>query len=624
MKTPPAKLPRVAGLMALWAFCLAPLVAFGQEPEHPLKPADRSSPRTALKTFLDAGDVLETFLKQDYMPAPSRAKFHHLMRLHESLLQGLDLSQLPPALRGKKSRDAARDLYEVLSRIQLPPLDEIPEPNQLELLGDTQSASWVIPNTEIVLVRSQSGAQSGQFLFSPETVLKADDFYERVRGLPYTRPVPLENIQEIIGKHGGWMIPYRWIQAMPSWLRVPLAGQPRWKWIALVLILSVFLLLMRLVYRLSRWSNSRHPFLQSLAKVTLPTFFLAATPTVAYLALVQVNFIDTFGSEIEAVSTVVMFLSGAWLFWRMSPVVAEAIIASPKIPPESINAHLIRIFARLLGIVAVAMALAGGANRMGIPVYGIVAGLGVGGLAIALAAQPTVENLIGGLSLFADKPIRIGDLCQYGTEIGIVEAIGIRSTRIRGFDRKLTTIPNGMLSKMSIINYDQRDRILIQSVISVRYETTPEQLRYLLVKIREMLLGHPRIHHDPARARFFGFGDSSLDIEVFAYVKTRDRQEFFGIREDIFLRIMDIVQESGTGFAFPSQTLYVGRDNGLDAGRTEAAEAQVRQWRDEDSLAFPNFSPDQMRKIRGSVVYPAPGTTEAEAEKTDEKNQKEK
>jgi MscS family membrane protein len=419
------------------------------------------------------------------------------------------------------------------------------------------------------------------------------------------------------------MIPYRWIQAMPSWLRTPAAGQASWKWIAAVLILSIFVLSLRLIYRLSRWTSRRHLFLQSLAQLTLPAFFLAATPAVVYLVLVQISLTGNIGGEIQVVATAVMFLAGAWLFWRMPPVVAEAIITSPKIAPESINAHLIRIVARLLGIVAVAISLASGANRLGIPVYGIVAGLGVGGLAIALAAQPTVENLIGGMSLFADKPIRIGDVCQYGTEIGTVEAIGIRSTRIRGLDRKLTTIPNAALSKMSIINFDQRDRMLIRSVVSVRYETTPEQLRYLLVKIREMLLGHPRIHHDPARARFVGFGASSLDIEVYAYVKTREWSEFLGIREDVFLRIMDIVQESGTGFAFPSQTLYFGRDQGLDAGRAEAAEAQVRQWRDEGSLAFPNFSPEQMRKIRGSVVYPAPGTTEAEAEKTDGTNQKE-
>ena len=202
--------------------------------------------------------------------------------------------------------------------------------------------------------------------------------------------------------------------------------------------------------------------------------------------------------------------------------------------------------------------------------YGIIAGLGVGGLAIALAAQPTIENLIGGLNLFADKPIRVGDFCRCGEdEEGTVEAIGIRSTRIRGLDRTLTAIPNAELSKMSIVNLGQRDRMLIRSVIGVRYETSPEQLRYLLVKIRESLLRHPRIHPEPVRARLIGFGTSSLDIEVFAYATTKDRAEFLGIQEDVFLRVMDIVKECGTSFAFPSQTIYFAREDGLDAKGTE-------------------------------------------------------
>ena len=299
--------------------------------------------------------------------------------------------------------------------------------------------------------------------------------------------------------------------------------------------------------------------------------------------------------------------------WRLAPVVAEAIIASPRIASESIDAHLIRVSARLLGIVGAMALLAVGANRLGMPVYGIVAGLGVGGLAIALAAQPTIENLIGGLNLFADKPIRVGEFCKYGDELGTVEAIGIRSTRIRGIDRTLTTIPNAALAKMPIVNFTRRDQMLIQTVVGLRYETTPEQLRYVLVKLREMLLGHPRVHPDPARARFIGFGDCSLNIEVFAYVMTTDWGEFLGIREDILLRAMDIVEQSGASIAFPSRTLYLGRDRSPDESKARAAEADVQAWRDEGSLPFPNFSPEQARRIRGSIVYPPSGTTAASA-----------
>ena len=308
-----------------------------------------------------------------------------------------------------------------------------------------------------------------------------------------------------------------------------------------------------------------------------------------------------------------MFLAGAWMAWRLAPVVAEAIIASPSIAPESIDAHLIRVVARLLGIAGGVALLALGADRLGVPMYGIVAGLGVGGLAIALAAQPTIENLIGGMNLFADKPMRVGDLCMYGGEIGTVEGIGIRSTRIRGLDRTLTTIPNGALARMPIVNFTQRDRMLIKAVIGVRYETSPEQLRYLLVKLREVLLGHPRVDPDPARARLVGFGASSLDIEVFAYATTRDWNEFLGIREDVLLRVMDVIEQAGASIAFPSQTLYLGRDRGSDDGKAQAAEARVQAWRDEGSLPFPNFSAEQTGQIRGSIAFPPPGSTAASA-----------
>ena len=230
--------------------------------------------------------------------------------------------------------------------------------------------------------------------------------------------------------------------------------------------------------------------------------------------------------------------------------------------------------------------------------------------------EPTIENLIGGLSLFADKSIRVGDFCRCGTDEGTVETIGIRSTWIRGTDRTLTTIPNSALSKMSVVNFGRRDQTMMKAVVGVRYETTPEQLRYLLVKLRELLLSHPCLHPESARARFTGFGASSLDIEVFAYVKTTVRTEFLSVQEDIWLRVMDIVAQSGTGFAFPSQTLYLGRDDGLDVKRTEAAEVQVRQWREKDRLPFPNFSPEQLREMRDSLAYPPPGSPEASTTKS--------
>jgi MscS family membrane protein len=599
-----ARINSLRRLQISLAFLCVTTAALGQEPVSPLKPLDLASPRATLQTFLESVDAVGAYLAQDYLPSPSRTKFNHLFLLAKPVVECLNLAEVAPTARRKAGFAAASALYETLSRVQLPSFDQIPDASQLKALSSSDAERWVIPNTEIVIERMKSGPHNGEFLFSAGTVSRAEEFYERVHGLPYTRTVPLEHFREITMNGGGWMIPFAWVKALPSWFRLPLAEQAVWKWIVLFLILGCCAVLLRPVSRLSRRGSGDHPVVSALARLALPLFFLVATPVVTYFALAQINLIGPVASLTQLVATAVMFLAGAWIVWRIAPVLAEAIIATPKINTESIDAYLIRICMRLLGIVAAAGLLAVGASQLGLPIYGILAGLGVGGLAIALAAQPTMENLIGGLSLFADKPIRVGDLCRYGSEVGTVEAIGIRSTRIRGGDRTLTTMPNAVLSKMPLVSLSQRDRMLIQSVIGVRYETSPEQLRYLLVKIRETLLRNPKIHPDLVRVRFVGFGASSLDIELFAYVKTTNGPEFLSVREEVFLQVMDIVNESGTGFAFPSQTLYLGRDSGLDPKRTEKAEAQVRQWTDEGSLPIPNASPQQTHEI---TIDPPPG-----------------
>jgi MscS family membrane protein len=580
------------GRATLFALLLLASATSAEDDAHPLRPVDRSSPRAALQSFLELGDAVGAYLSAEYLPSPTRAKFHELVARGDTVVRSLDLSALPPATRQKAGRAAAMALYEVLSRIRLPAPEEIP---------GADAPRWVIPDTEIALVRSGSGPLGDEYLFSPDTVARAGDFFERVRGLPYTRPVPLMHMKDLVVSGGGWMIPISWVQGMPGWLRAPLAGQALWKWIALALVLGILALFLRKATRISRRGRPERPFLRALARLTLPASLLVATPVAAYLALVQINVIGGVGSTISGVTTAVLFLGGAWSCWRLAPVLAEAVIASPNISPLSIDAHLIRICTRVMGITGVAALLSIGADRLGVPVYGIAAGLGVGGLAIALAAQPTVENLIGGLSLFADRPIRVGDLCRYGGDLGTVEAIGLRSTRIRGLDRTLTTVPNAALAKMPLVNFAPRDRTLLRAVLGVRYETNAEQLRYLLARIRETLLAHPRILADPARARLIGFGASSLDIEVVAYVTTNDAAEFLAIQEDVLLRIMDVVGESGTGFAFPSQTLYFARDGGLDAGRTEAARTAVRRWREEGRLPFPDFPADHEQRPGGTV-----------------------
>jgi MscS family membrane protein len=161
---------------------------------------------------------------------------------------------------------------------------------------------------------------------------------------------------------------------------------------------------------------------------------------------------------------------------------------------------------------------------------------------------------------------------------------------------------------MQIENFTRRDYMLFRTTLGLRYETTPEQLRYVLAKLRELLIAHPMVSPDPARVRFAGFGAYSLDIEIFAYVQSADYNAYMGVLEDLNLRIMDLVQEAGTGFAFPSQTTYLARDKALDAERAKAAEGQVEDWRSSDALPFPEHDPHRRQEIANTLDYPPKGS----------------
>jgi MscS family membrane protein len=233
-----------------------------------------------------------------------------------------------------------------------------------------------------------------------------------------------------------------------------------------------------------------------------------------------------------------------------------------------------------------------------------LAGLGIGGIAIAFAAQKTLENLFGGVSLLGDEVIRVGDVCRFGDRVGTVEDISLRSTRIRTPERSELSIPNGTLASMNVENLSRRDKILFNTKLGLRYETSADQLRYVLAQIRRLLYEHPKVETNGARIRFIGYDNNSLTLEVFCYVLTRDNNEFLAIQEDLLLRIMGIVEASGTSFAFPSRTIYLGRDPGVDKEKTAAVSHEVQQWRENSKLPFPDFASSDISEFSNSLSYP--------------------
>jgi MscS family membrane protein len=269
----------------------------------------------------------------------------------------------------------------------------------------------------------------------------------------------------------------------------------------------------------------------------------------------------------------------AWLMWRWSDAAGEVVLGRMsrrgQLTAYSAVSFLTRAFKVLLAVLFLAALL----RAFGVNVTAGLAALGVGGLAIALGAQKMFENLIGSLTLLADRPVRIGDFCRFGGTLGTIEEIGIRSTRIRTLDRTVLTVPNGEFSTLHIENFSQRDRYWFHPILNLRYETSTDQMRHVLQALRTMLSQHPKVETGSMRVRMIGLGAYSLDIEIFAYLTARDYTSFLEIQEELLLACMEIVEASGTGFAFPSSTLYLGRDSGLDEKRTHAAELEVRRQR---------------------------------------------
>jgi MscS family membrane protein len=295
-----------------------------------------------------------------------------------------------------------------------------------------------------------------------------------------------------------------------------------------------------------------------------------------------------------------------WFLLRVTSLTMQRLrmraISGGRLGTGTLMALAERLLTALVMVVAALSILA----IFGFNLTTVFAGLGIGGIAIAFAAQKTLENLFGGISVLADEVIRVGDYCRFGDRTGTVEDISLRSTRVRTDARTELSIPNGALATMSIENFTRRDKILFSPALAIRYETSADQLRYLLAELRRMLYAHPKIESNSAGIRFANFDTSALRLEISAYVLTRDSNEFLAIREDLLLRIMDIVERSGTGIAFPSQTLYFSRDSGLDKEKSAAAQQQVEQWRDQHKLPFPDFAPDDKSALRDSIVYPPP------------------
>ena len=259
------------------------------------------------------------------------------------------------------------------------------------------------------------------------------------------------------------------------------------------------------------------------------------------------------------------FLVVFWGLWRVVDLAAAATRVLPALQGRPSARSMLSLGEGFGKAVVAALGVVAALSELGYPVASLVAGLGLGGLAFALAAQKTVENLFGSVSLAVDEPFRIGDFVRIDDFVGTVEAIGLRSTRVRTLDRTLVSIPNGKLADMRLESFTARDRMRLACTVSLVYSTTAAQMRAVLAGLEDVLRKHPKIWPDAVVVRFKELGASSLDIEIMAWFETPDWSEFQLIRQEVLIQFMEVVERAGSEFAFPTQTLHIQGGPGAES-----------------------------------------------------------
>ncbi len=554
----------------------------GGELPHERAHHDLGSPRATMRTFIEQYGVWEDTGGS------------------QLLLRTLNLGRIGPTARDDEAALRAQYLKQVIDRVGHVLWQEIPDnPDR-----DGVYTHFIHPEGRIEIgpVATENGERIWQF--TADTLAAARPLYIALEDMPLDVGVNFDTSSVFLQIRDE-------VRAFDRRLLNTVGGVEIWQGVALVVFLLASVVvswliaagLFRVILRLRREPDAamgvRTRFVVPLQVLLVAGFGLFAVRVLGLPETVDVPLRIVFG--------VLLAVAGGWFAYNLVDQIGRAASsASGRFGyRDEMLQSLAVALAKVVVIIGAVLLLA---EVLSIPWQGVVAGLSIGGLAIGLAARSTLENFIGGLTLLADKPIRVGDFCQFGGQLGTVEGLGLRSVKVRSLDRTVVTIPNGEFVNLYLENYSRRDSILLRTTLQLRYETTPDQLRWVLTQLRKLFLQHPQVLAEPSRARFIGFGAHSLDIELFAYVDTDDYNAYLAIQEDLFLRMIDIVERSGTGFAFPSTVNYLARDKGVDPERREEAEASIARLREQDRLPFPDFDDDERWDMFNQLEYPAAGS----------------
>ena len=485
-------------------------------PEAPPKDLlGRSTPKGAVMGFLAAGH------KGDFQAA---SQF------------------LNTRLRGAAAERLAQQLFTVLDR-RLPPrlqaLSDSPEGSvsdlktEQDLVGTISGAQG---NIDILVERVSRGKAGALWLFSKETLDRIPDLFQEINA------VSIDNV-------------------LPQFLTTTrIAGFELFQWLGVFVGLpAVYALTLLLNWILSRLAGLVRRRVRGRAN--LPDPVIVPMPArLILVALVIREVLTKFSLPLLArqfwatTASLLVLTACVWLLLILDRTV-EGYFRRRLVRQGNMAASsVVRLARRILDTLAVFGGLLVALHHFGVNPTAALAGLGVGGIAVALAAQRTLENVIGGISIIFDGAVRVGDTLKVGDALGTVIDIGLRSTRLRTLDRTIVSVPNGQIANLALENLTSRDKFWFHPNLKLRAGTTAAQLHSVLEALRGLLAHHPQIEPASARVQLLGFGAWSVDVEVFAYVRAKDSNHFLAVQGELLLRITEILEAAEIQFAFQPPT----------------------------------------------------------------------
>lgn len=286
----------------------------------------------------------------------------------------------------------------------------------------------------------------------------------------------------------------------------------------------------------------------------------------------------------------VAILFVAWSLYRCVKVVTEMLTKLTKKTESELDDHLVPFVEKFLKVVVILLAFVMVVREWGYDINGLLAGLGLGGLAFALAAKDTLANVFGSVMIITDRPFGIGDWIKTSTVEGTVEEIGFRSTKVRTFANSLVCVPNSVIAGGTVENWSRMMKRRIYFKLGVTYGTTLAQMREAVNRIKDVVANHKDIRQDFWLVNFTDFSDSSLDIMIYCFTETTVWAEFLGVRQDLNLKIMDAMQEIGVSAAFPSTSVYMENPDPKEVERYDRMARQMLQERARKSEVAPSVT----------------------------------